>query len=84
MVILIYLTGMSVYVSNRNEDKIISHKGVTPKDMRMSLLWPILLIFWLIKASIWILNDLLTFVLLIFNYNYKKSKIYKFVNKMDV
>jgi uncharacterized membrane protein len=39
--ILIYFTGISICVPDKSEDKIVSHRGVTSKDMRMSLLWPI-------------------------------------------
>lgn len=96
--IVIYFVGICAYVSGEtikdtkfHEGGFLnmgyttcSHRDATPKDIRMSLLWPILLTFWLVKASIWILNDLLAFVLLIFNYNYKESKIHKFIDKMNI
>lgn len=96
--IFIYFVGICAYVSGEiikdrkfHEGGFLnmgyttySHRDTTPKDVRMGLLWPILLAFWFVKASIWILNDLLAFVLLIFSYNYKESKIYKFVNKISI
>lgn len=96
--VVIYFIGICVYVSGEvikdvkfHEGGFLnmgyttcSHRNTTPKDVRMGLLWPILLTFWFIKTFIWILNDLLAPALLIFNYNYKKSKIYKFINKMSI
>jgi hypothetical protein len=95
IIVFVYIAGICAYVSAETIEKIEFHEGgflgmgyttnsnrdVTPKDMRMALLWPILLTFWFIKTTIWILNDLLSFVLLIFGYKYRESKIFKFINK---
>jgi hypothetical protein len=61
---------------------ISTHREITPKDVRMSLLWPILFGFWITKIFIWMLNDLCSVVLIGFGYrNYKRSKVYNFINE---
>lgn len=93
-IIVVYITGICCYVSCKTVERTklhdngflglgyttCSHKEVTPKIMRMSLLWPILSMFWFTKAIIWILNDLLSFVLLIFGYRYRESRLFKFID----
>ena len=91
---VIYIVGIFIYIAERTYEKTEFHRDgflgapcstnsyrkPTGKDVRVALIWPILLIPWIVKCCIWILNEVLAFVLLIFNYNYKRSNIYKFIN----
>jgi hypothetical protein len=89
--ILIYIIGMYAYIDAKTIKNIkfhergystITHRDIIPKDVRMSLLWPILFGFWIIKILIRMLNDLCSIVLIGFGYrNYKKSKVYNFISE---
>jgi membrane-bound metal-dependent hydrolase YbcI (DUF457 family) len=92
---LVYIVGICAYVSSETTKDTefheggflgmgyttCSHRDTTPKDMRMGLLWPILITFWFTKIAVWMLNDLLSFVLLIFGYRYRESKIFNFIDR---
>ena len=82
--LLLYIFGIFVYI---DVDRFLcmlcstnSYKRFTGKNMRRSLAWPILLILWFVKFCVWVLNELLVFVLLIFDYDYSKSNVYKFID----
>lgn len=83
----IYVGGICIYISTKTtflDKKSITYlnRDITPRDVRMSLLWPLLCIFWIIKNCIWVLNDLCNIVLIGFGYcNYKKSRFYNFINR---
>lgn len=76
--IIIYGMGIFLYI----DSKTIGSE-LTPKEARMSLLWPIWFIIWLFKLCILSLNKLLSFILLLFNYDYEKTKLFKFIDKIE-
>lgn len=91
---IVYIIGIIGYIHTETIDDVRFHEGgflgmgyhtclhraITTKDARKGLLWPILLIFWFIKGIAWSLNDLVASILLIFNYKYKETKVYKFID----
>lgn len=91
---VIYIIGILVYVDTETIKNVKLYKGgflgmgystcghrkVVPKDVRKGFLWPILLTLFFIKVPIWLINDSLSILLLTFNYDYKKSNLYKFIN----
>lgn len=90
-----YLIGIGVYVSTETAEDFKYYDGgflglgyttnsnreTTPKDVRLGLIWPILFIISVIKMTIWLINDILYFILLIIGYDYRKTKIYNFIDK---
>jgi hypothetical protein len=94
--IFVYIVGMYAYIDIKTIKNIkfhkngfinigystSTHRNITPRNVKMSLLWPFLCIFWIIKGYIWILNNLFNIVLIGLGYcNYKKSKVYNFINR---
>lgn len=70
MVISIYIAGLSFDLT------LVNKREINSKDMRLALIWPITLIISIMKESLWFLNEMFYYFLLIFNYNYKKTNIY--------
>jgi hypothetical protein len=91
--IISYVVGVLTYVFAETMSNVEFHEGgflnmgytshdnrsATPKDMWKGLIWPILLLWWFIKAVILILNLLLGLFLLVFGIKYYKSKSYKII-----
>ena len=62
------------YITNDNRD-------LTAHDVRKGLIWPATFIFFFATGILFLLNELLKGFLLIFNYKYKNTKMYKTINK---
>jgi len=58
-----------------------SHREATPKDAWLGVIWPLLLLWVIIKAVIWITNDLLSGIFLLFGFRYKKTGFYKIIDR---
>jgi hypothetical protein len=69
LVIIIYVIGIVFYIKTK--------VFYTSKEARRSMLWPILLILWIIQGYLLLLNEGIIFVTIIIGYNYKESKICK-------
>ena len=58
-----------------------NHRDASPKDVRRALIWPLRLVFWFSIATFWLVHDLLKGILLIFNFRYGETKLYKKIDK---
>ena len=90
-----YAVGIFVYLDAETMENVEVHEGgflglgyttcdhrkTTTKDSWLSLLWPILITLWFCKATIWLLHDCLGFVFLLFGFDYRNTKAYKYINK---
>lgn len=86
-----YIIGILTYVFTETTTNVEFHEGgflnmgytshdnrsATSKDMWKGLIWPILFLWWFIKAVTMILHFLLGLFLLIFGIKYKNSQLYK-------
>jgi hypothetical protein len=54
-----------------------THRELTPKDIRRSLIWPFLFLVCITKELAGGVNELLRLFLLIFGLYYNKTKLYK-------
>lgn len=86
-----YIVGILTYVYTETVTNVKFHEGgflnigyttcdnkdVTSKNMWKGLIWPILALWWLVKAITMILNLLLGLFLLIFGIKYYNSQLYK-------
>ena len=93
--IIVYVVGIFTYIFTETMENVESHEGgflgmgyvthdnreMTAKDARISLLWPFLLIFWFVKALLWVLHDCLSFIPLLLGFNYKDTRAYKYIDK---
>lgn len=84
-IIFVYIVGIRIhvnYMTTRIRSGICHDREVVPRDMRISLLWPVLSIFWLLKLIILMFFNSLNLFLVLFGYTkYKNSGFYKFVNE---
>lgn len=55
------------------------NREAEPRDVRRALIWPIIGVIFFVKSIVWILNDIVAGFLLIFNFNYKQTKLYQFI-----
>lgn len=96
LIVAIYLIFVFVEISCRTIDNVKFHDGgflnmgytthsnrnPDRKDVLIAMIWPIILIIWFIKTTIWLINiDILPIPLLLFNIKYKKTKMFKLINK---
>lgn len=93
--IIVYAVGIFTYIDLETSMNFKWHDGgflglgyttndyreTTTKDARLSLLWPVLLVFWFIKTLLWVFNDCLGFVFLLFRLDYRNTKIYNYIDK---
>jgi hypothetical protein len=89
--IISYIIGVLIYVYTETMTNVKFHKGgflnmgyttcdnknATTKIMWKALIWPILFLWWSIKAVTVVLHLLLGLFLLIFGIKYKDSQLYK-------
>lgn len=89
--IIFYIAIIYIDVSNETTENVNFHDGgflglgfttcdhrdATPQDVRRALIWPIRGFWWFTKTSIWIFAESIHGVLLIFNYRFRESNIYK-------
>lgn len=94
--IISYVVGVLTYVYTETITNIKSHEGgflnmgytthdnknATTKIMWKALLWPILFLWWFVKAITMILNLLVGLFLLIFGIKYHKSNLYKKIENL--
>lgn len=87
--ILFYIAGMACFIDDRvtitywnKTFHCVDHiaKEITPRDVRLSILWPIFLLWHVFKVFLFILNELFSFICLFIGYRYKKSIIYYRIN----
>lgn len=88
-----YVVGILTYVFSETMTNVKSHEGgflnigytthdnrnATTKDMWKGLIWPILFLWWFVKAIILILNTLMGLFLLIIGIKYNNSNLYKII-----
>jgi len=93
--IVIYIIGIIIYVTGEIITNVKFHDGgflgmgystndnrdVTPSDVRKGLLWPLMLVYFMVRVPIAVLNDLIYGFLLIFNIEYNKTRLYKVIDK---
>ena len=91
----IYIMGILAYIDIETMENAKFHKGgflglgyitnsnrkINVKDSRMSLLWPALSVFWFVKTSLWIFHDCFSFIILLSGFDYKNTKMYKYIDK---
>ena len=86
--ILLYITCMACFIGERititkwskTLHYVISDREITPLDARLSIFWPIFLLWHVFKVFLFILNELFSFICLFIGYRYKKSIIYYRIN----
>lgn len=74
---ILYIIG--VYISihfQRSVNPWLCNFSYTPREIRRGLIWPILILIWLIQEIILILNDFLWMFLFAFNFEYRKTRLY--------
>jgi len=69
MVPVIYFAGFFVY--------FITETKQTPEIAREAALWPIILVYFILKAGIALMNDVVRIILLIVGFEYKNTEVYK-------
>lgn len=93
--LVIYIIGVVGYVCGETVTNVEYHEGgflgmgyttnsnreTTGRDVRMGLIWPILLIIFFVKACIWLLNDLLGTLLLAIKIDYKNTRMYYWIDR---
>ena len=78
---VIYVGGF--FVSVIDKQKYL--ENVTTKDVWMSLIWPVIVVKVLIWTSLFILHELISYLLLAVFIKYRDSELYKRVNSfLDV
>lgn len=91
---LIYVVGVFVVVDCETEENIKFHSGgflglgslssthreMQPKDVRLGLIWPLLLLIFFVKGIIGILNLSVNLVGLVFGLHYSRTGLYKVIN----
>ena|SRR3989304_7116042 len=96
--IIIYLVGIVGYISTKTLDRVEFHEGgflnmgytissnrdMTTKDAWLSLIWPVLFIFFIIKLSIWAGNELFIFPCILVGLKYKDTELYKKIDRWDI
>ena len=95
IIIIIYIIGIILVASSETIENVKFHDGgflnlgfttndnreMTAHDVRKGLIWPITLIVFFITGCFYFLNEILRGFLLIFNLEYKNTKMYKTINK---
>ena len=90
-----YIFGIATYIYTETIENVKHHDGgflgagyttndnraVTVKDARMSLLWPILIMFCFIKALLYIFHGCFSFIPLLLGFDYKNTETYKYINE---
>jgi hypothetical protein len=56
------------------------HRDLTPSDVRRSLIWPLRLLLFFVWAVASTIHDVLKGFLLIFNFRYGETRIYKAID----
>jgi hypothetical protein len=57
------------------------NRKMTPKDVRMGAIWPLLLVIFFFRGLTGMLNDLLGGFLLLFGVHWFRHSVYKKINK---
>lgn len=88
--ILFYIVGMACFICERititdwsktfHHGVIHTDREITPRDVRLSIFWPIFSLWFVFKIFLFILNELFSFTCLFIGYRYKKSIIYYRIN----
>lgn len=60
------------------------HRDATTRDVRMSLIWPLRLVWFFVKGFIMIGNDIFAGFLLVFNYRFKETKTFKKIERWSM
>lgn len=95
--VAIYIVGIAVYIDMRTTENVKVHdngflglpyttssnRDTNSKDARVALLWPALALLFIIKAFIWILNDCVSYVSLIFGLRYKDTRLYRYIESIN-
>jgi len=69
IVFIIYIIGIMVEISERD------NKDITTSDAWKSLIWPLLVIGLFIKLLLYVFNNVILFITLLFGFNYKRTKM---------
>lgn len=91
---IIYIGGILAYLDAETIGEVEFHEGgflnfgyttcsnreVTVKDVRLSLIWPFVLMMYVVKSSISIFNDCLGFIFLIVGFKYKNTRLHKYID----
>lgn len=94
-IILIWVLGICLDVSTRTDVNHKFHEGgflnmgyvtsgkrdANPRDMWWAMIWPIRLVFFFICGFLWLFHDFIALFLLVFSYQYKKTEMYKKIDK---
>ncbi|MFW6046954.1 MAG: hypothetical protein ACOCP4_04120 [Candidatus Woesearchaeota archaeon] len=93
--IIFYIYGIYIFINEKTVEDVefhdggflgmgfttCTHRNVTPKDVRESIFWPIILLYYILKWMIWFINDIIHFIGLIFGFYYNKTRLYKFIDE---
>jgi hypothetical protein len=56
------------------------NRELNTRDVRLALLWPLRLLFYMVITGIWILNDLAAGLFLVFAFKYKNTFLYNWID----
>lgn len=93
--IIFYVVGIILFIDNETVEDVTFHDGgflgmgytdcthrkITSKDARKSIIWPIIFLYSLSKTVIWAINDIIYFIGLLFGLYYNKTRLYKFIDE---
>ena len=88
IVVALYLIGVYVYCDIETtmyikDDDGGGYRDLTPKDVRMALIWPLFVLLFIVKVPIAVVNEMvLPFILLVFGYYYRDTRMYKYLDKL--
>lgn len=57
-----------------------SHRELTIKDVRRGLIWPLHALVFMACVFVYLINDTIKIVLLIFNFRYAETRMYEAIN----
>jgi hypothetical protein len=56
------------------------NRDLVTRDVRLALIWPLRLLFYVVVTGIWIFNDILAGCFLVFAFKYKRTRLYNWID----
>ena len=79
ILIVIYLCGIYYLLDLL---RFVGVKDLTPYNVRMCSIWPIILLIYFLKAVIYLINEILAIFLLAIGVEYRKTMLYNRIKKL--
>lgn len=77
---IFYIIGVYISIHSQRPVNFWFYDPIfTPREIRRGLIWPILLLIWLIQGTLLILNDFLWMILYAFDFEYRKTRMYIYI-----